>query len=99
MLDKGLLFNWQKTGVKVPSNLQQTSKKLCLEQFLRSRVLVLQKSHFQLFFMGLIIEVGVSEVVVKALQACKKLDARFCSLLTKWLRKGQRETEIWTRSQ
>ena len=44
--------------------------------------------------MGLIIEVGVSEVVVKVVQDCKKIDARVCSLLTKWLRKGQQETEI-----
>jgi hypothetical protein len=46
------------------------------------------KISFQLFFMGLIIEVGVFEVVVKVVQDCKKLDTRFGSLLTKWLQKG-----------
>ena len=51
--------------------LKKPTTNYCLARFIKCGVLVLQKSHFQLFFMGLIIEVGVSEVVVKALQACK----------------------------
>ena len=59
---------YQNKTASVLSHIEKPNKNHLFKNF---QDLVLQKSHFQLFFMGLIIEVGVSEVVVKALQACK----------------------------